>query len=412
MFKSILGLMLIGTMFAGCLAATESAHLASADAYPARFEEVCRLVEAHFFDAAFIAHRFETVKTEYGVAAEHVSSEAGFSNLINSMLGRLGTSHTRYLTPREVDYYQLASVFRLLPEIQTLFDHRKIQYPSVGMFTESIEGRVFINVILAGGVASQSGVQIGDEIVAVDGKPYHPIDSLKDREGRQVVFTIRRQPGGAVRRFPLVPVLANPREEMLAAQKASIRLIARNDHKFGYIHIYSYAGQKYQDALVDAITRGSLSNADALIIDLRYGIGGAAPSYLNIFNPNVPVLTSWDNAGNTYHYDRQWRKPAVLLINRYTRSGKEIFAFGAQKYGLATLIGERTAGAVVAGRLFPISNGDLLYLAVKGARVDGMVLEGIGVNPDIHVPMDIRHCEGSDPQLERALAFFDSLLAK
>lgn len=101
----------------------------------------------------------------------------------------------------------------------------------------------------------------------------------------------------------------------------------------------------------------------------------------------------------------------VLLVNKATRSGKEIFAFGAQKYGLATVIGERTAGAVVAGRLFPLPNGDLLYLAVRGSRIDGITLEGVGVVPDIVVPMDIRYRGGSDPQLARALEFLDRRLS-
>ena len=98
---------------------------------------------------------------------------------------------------------------------------------------------------------------------------------------------------------------------MLEAERASVRLIETQKKKIGYIHIYSYAGQEYHDELISAISQGVLKDIDALIIDLRYGLGGADPVYLNIFNRNIPVITSIDNTGKTYRYDPQFRKPAV-----------------------------------------------------------------------------------------------------
>jgi carboxyl-terminal processing protease len=36
--------------------------------------------------------------------------------------------------------------------------------------------------------------------------------------------------------------------------------------------------------------------------------------------------------------------------------------------------------------------------------VDGERLEGVGVDPTIAVPFDLRYSAGSDPQLDRAIA--------
>lgn len=314
------------------------------------------------------------------------------------------------MSPDDYEYYHLAGVFSALPVIQELFQHQEITYPTVGIITEKRDHHVFIASVLPGSIAEQAGLLAGDEIIAVNDAAYQPIASLKDHIGEQVNFAIKRSSDGTVQTFTLTPRRINPKVEMLEAEQASIRLIESQGSAIGYIHIYSYAGQEYHDELVEAISWEALKDADALIIDLRYGLGGADPSYLNIFNPHIPVLTATDNTGKTYRYDPQWRKPAVFLVNKTSRSGKEILAFGAKKYQLATVIGERTAGEVVGGRLFPLSSGDLLYLAVRSGVIDGVILEGVGVAPDIEVPMDIRYCQGKDPQLEQAVEYLVNTL--
>jgi carboxyl-terminal processing protease len=99
----------------------------------------------------------------------------------------------------------------------------------------------------------------------------------------------------------------------------------------------------------------------------------------------------------------KWRRPAAMLVNERTRSGKEVLAYGFEKYRLGEVIGSRTSGAVLAATAFLMRNGNLLLLAVDEVRVDGEQLEGVGVNPTIAVPFDSRYAAGTDPQLDRAI---------
>jgi carboxyl-terminal processing protease len=99
----------------------------------------------------------------------------------------------------------------------------------------------------------------------------------------------------------------------------------------------------------------------------------------------------------------RWRKPVVLLINGGSRSGKEILAYGFEKYGYGAVVGTRTKGDVLAARAFMLSDGSLLELAVDDVRVDGERLEGVGVAPTIEVPFRLEYSAGADPQLERAV---------
>ncbi len=110
-----------------------------------------------------------------------------------------------------------------------------------------------------------------------------------------------------------------------------------------------------------------------------------------------------DRKGDRANFDSVYRKPVLLLINGRTRSGKEIIAFGMKKHRLGTLVGEKTAGATMAGRVFVLANGSLLYLAVSSTLIDGEDLEGKGVEPDIAVPEELRYSEGRDRQLRKAL---------
>jgi carboxyl-terminal processing protease len=120
-----------------------------------------------------------------------------------------------------------------------------------------------------------------------------------------------------------------------------------------------------------------------------------------LFDKNIPILTSIDQKGTKSTYDSQWRKPVAYLVDRSSRSGKEILAYAAKKYKTAQVLGDTTAGMVLAGSLFPLSNGDRLYLAVMDTYVDGERIEGHGVAPDVYIPWDIRYCQGKDPRIEK-----------
>ena len=145
-----------------------------------------------------------------------------------------------------------------------------------------------------------------------------------------------------------------------------------------------------------------MSKCDALIFDLRDGWGGADINSLNLFRKPIAIVKSTDRDGVIFPYSGVWGKPVNLLINDRSASGKELFTYGFKKLGLGTVIGEKTAGAVVAGSPYILSSGDVLYLAVRDVEVDDKRLEGIGVQPDLIIERPFIF-EANDPQIEKAL---------
>lgn len=80
-----------------------------------------------------------------------------------------------------------------------------------------------------------------------------------------------------------------------------------------------------------------------------------------------------------------------------------MLAFALQRNG-ATVVGNRTAGAVAAARPFLLSDQSLLLVATHRVEVDGTDLEGVGVAPDVLVEAALPYSAGADPILEAGLA--------
>lgn len=369
-------------------------------------EAVRAIVRDRFFDPALRGLDWEAIGERYAIRVREAEDDVQAAAAIDAMLDELGTSHTRYLTPDEPAYYVLGDLFRDVPVGETIaerFPDGEVAYTGIGLFTQEVDGDVFVRGVVDGGPAERAGLLVGDRIVSVAGGPWHPIRPFVGRAGQAVAIAIQRNPDpSSVVKLPVVPRRIVPGAFFLAAMEASARLIERGGRTIAYVHVWSYGGIQYQQ-LLERLLADRLAQADALVLDLRDGWGGADTRYLNLFNRRVPVMTRIDREGESSDYDPQWRKPVALLVNGGTRSGKELIAFGFRRYGYGPVVGTRTAGAVMAGRCFAIGDRGLLYLAVHDIRVDGERLEGRGVAPDVEVPFPIPYAAGTDPQLDAAL---------
>jgi carboxyl-terminal processing protease len=369
------------------------------------FEEVWRTVQDHFYNPTFKGLDWAAVGERYRPLAAAAGSDAERSVVINRMLSELAASHTGYYTASDPAYYQLLDIFSgaLRQSLRRLFPDGQVTYPGIGIFTQSLDGKTFISGVLSGLAASKAGLLVGDEIIAADGDPFHPIKSFAPKVDQKVTLTIRRRGDAPAEDVIVVPEQIHPNKAFLKAMEESARIIDTNGVKIGYIHVWSYAGAQYQQLLERELSTGRLKEADALVWDLRDGWGGAESEYLHLFTGRAPVTTLINRDGRKSVANVGWRKPVAMLINAGTRSGKEILAYGFREYGVGEVIGSRTAGAVLAGRAYLLSDGSFVLVAVADVLVDGRRLEGVGVIPTISVPFLLPYAQGQDPQLDRAL---------
>lgn len=351
--------------------------------------QVVALVREHFFDAARAAAWAEA----NGRFAEAPGDPRSFREEIAGRLGRLGASHTGYYTPDDPEYHGLRAIFGEALGLEPA------PLDSVG--ADFAPGG-FVRRVFAGGPAEAAGLRRGDEVVSADGAGFHPVRSFRGRSGRAVTLGVRSRAGAEPRPIVVTPRAVDPGDEWLDAQRRGARRFEVAGKSIAYMPMFSCAGDRYREALGDAIA-GEFAGADGLVLDFRDGWGGCSPDFVDLFSPLPPVLAQTGRDGVERRFDPRWRRPLVVLINGGSRSGKEVVAYAIRKHKLGKLVGERTAGAVLAGRCFPLAGGNLLYLAVADVTVDGARLEGKGVEPDVAVPDALPYAEGADPQLDRAL---------
>jgi carboxyl-terminal processing protease len=179
----------------------------------------------------------------------------------------------------------------------------------------------------------------------------------------------------------------------------------------GVLRIHSF-GEGVPEAVQQVLTQGRNRGARAWIVDLRGNTGGSIEAMLGVaanFVEGRPVGLAVDRSGTptpttTAGRPAIPRKPKVFLVDRETASGAEVLAAAIKEYGIAPLVGTRTAGSVGVAAPRPLSDGSAVQITIgRLVAPYGAQLDKVGVQPDYEVERTVADLErGEDPQLLRA----------
>jgi len=254
---------------------------------------------------------------------------------------------------------------------------------------------------LVGTPAEQAGVQIGDQILAIDGDSTEGITlteaSLKIRGevGTAVVLLLRHRDGSEEE----VSIV----RDTITVEAVTTELLA--DERILYIRISRFDSDVSYE-LDQILLGGDLETTDGMILDLRNNPGGLLNAAIDVsrrfVDDGVIVITKGRVAGEqTYPAigNRIPNLPLVVLVNGGTASAAEIAASAIRDHEMGILIGERTFGKGVIQRMIEFSDGSALKLTT-GEYVTplGHVVQGVGLVPDIEL------AEAEDP-VEAAIAW-------
>ena len=331
-----------------------------------------------------LAERFEPERLEE-LETLLRSTDMALADALNPFLESLNVSHTRFYDRRHQSYYMLRSMF-------STRDLDSPQLYTIGVQLDEHDPSL-VRAVLEGSPAAAAGIRRKDRLIAVDGMPFESL--LQWQQPNAIELLLKRENEEVEVR--LTPILQSFHRSLARATRASARVLSCDEQRIGYLHLWSGTDNVFLEILKDSIAEAREMQLDGFILDLRDGYGGAWWPYLHPFYEDRSEYFAYatrnaqgtsepmqaDQASN----DDAWTGPLAVIINSGTRSGKESLAFQFKKGDRATLFGTTTAGAFTSGLgAFADRPVDyILYLSVQELILDGTVIEGVGVTPDIVV---------------------------
>lgn len=407
-------------------------------------DKVNALVKERFFDQTLTKQVWLPQYPALKEQAAKCKTLNELTTLINSDLSKLKVSHTVFVSEEQEIFYFLHSLFGTMQrddyfskesangEDGEIFDFlsgmpeekRKeassaLKAPQPRSKHMSVPGFVtggadfapdVVRYVLCGSAADQAGLITGDRIKSANGKPFSNYkDLLVEKKSK---LTLKIQRGSSEKTLEFTPSWSELYPSYVRSIEDSYKIIKVKNKSVAYIR-FIVGGPLASDVLQVLLSRAS-NKSDGLILDLRDGYGAANYTDLDYFFRPVsayPVTSTIDYKGQAHVLRLFYNKPVVALINRGTRSGKELMSYGLKKSKRATLVGERTAGYVLAGQFIPINERCGLFLAVADVKLGKIRLEGGGVEPDILIKNESRDKTGENKQLKAAIEVLERQLA-
>lgn len=268
-------------------------------------------------------------------------------------------------------------------------DQMSNSYVGVGITIQLREdGYLDIVQVSEGAPAEAAGLKAGDILTKVEGRDCAEIgieetkNLVRGQENTQVVMTVRRGEEyldfTVERRYFETPV-------------AEGQMV---DDNIGYVTIYNF-DERCAKETIAAIEKLVADGAKALIFDVRNNPGGYKNELVKVLDyllPEGPLFRSEYYNGYTEldESDANFLNiPMAVLVNQKSYSAAEFFAAALHEYDAAIVVGEQTYGKGYFQQTYELSDGSAVGLSVgKYYTPDGNNLAGVGLKPDIEVPVD------------------------
>jgi len=269
------------------------------------------------------------------------------------------------------------------------------EFGGVGLQIETRQNRVVVIAPLAGTPSERAGIQRGDEIVSIDGKP---IDAGANVDA--IVGRLRGKPKTTVAVGLFRPSKQQALNLTLTREVIKIESVRDAhviDEDIGYVQLTEFSdhtGEQFGHALEQLVKDGARS----LIIDLRNNPGGLLDAAVEVAEPffkknELIVYTQGRKPGDHEEYRAEvdgqpLSMPVAILINAGTASAAEIVTGALKDTGRAVVVGERSFGKGSVQSVFKLENGEGLRLTTARYYTPGGVsIHEKGIAPHVEVVM-------------------------
>ncbi len=322
---------------------------------------------------------------------------------ISGMLTSLNDDYTRYLLPADA---------------QVAADQLDGEYGGIGVTLQSLDGLVSVARVGPDTPASRAGIQAGDIVQRIDGRPVGALTEsldgvdLRGPVGSTVVLTVIRPPGNGPADFPL-------EREAIIVHPVAWEMIGDTNYMRIKIDIF---GDRTTQELDEALAEANAREVEGVVLDLRGNGGGwvlSAQETIGRFLSSDVGPAMYEDASPARGGETELpivngetaptHLPLIVLVDGNTASAAEIVAGSLRDYDRALVVGEQTFGKGSVQRIFDFQDGASLRVTVaewftpsKGRIQDD------GIRPDVLLTTGESAGGAGDPFVTAATSFLDS----
>lgn len=333
---------------------------------------------------------------------------------------------------------------------QTLNDFEttmKLRLEGIGARLKYEDGYTTVEEVIQGGAAAAdmrlvkgdriigvSADAVSDFVDVVEMKLTRVVEMIRGKKGTKVRLQVLKETGG-IEEYVLTRTEVKITEDEVKGKVInSADWIPGQTTRLGVLRIPSFyrdfqganEGGDFKSTSRDVklvLEEFRRQNVDVLIVDLRWNGGGALQEAIEVsglFIPKGSVVQVKEPGDSVQTYEDEdpevhWRRPMVVVCNRFSASASEIFAGAIKDYRRGIVVGDRTThgkGTVqnvvpVAGRmaLFAADRGALKLTISKFYRVNGDSTQTRGVTSDVVLPSLLNHRDVGEESMDNALEF-------
>ncbi len=344
---------------------------------------------------------------------------------------------------------------------QTLEDFRidmELKLDGIGARLKYDDGYTIVEEVIVGGAAAEDArLAKGDKIIGVSHDASGNFVDVIEMKLTKVVDMIRGKKGTKVQLKVLKPKEENEEESAGIERRTVVYELTRTEVKItedevkgkilessdwidgrkckvGILRIPSFyrdfrgasLGGNFKSTARDVkvvLDEFNRQDVQVLIVDLRWNGGGALQeaievsglfiprgSIVQVKEPDIGVQAFDDEDPDMY-----WKRPMVVVCNRFSASASEIFAGAIKDYRRGIVVGDRTThGKGTVQNVVDVANRSLFSNQDRGAlkltiskfyRVNGDSTQTKGVTSDIVLPSLLNVRDIGEDSLDNALAF-------
>ena len=322
--------------------------------------------------ARLFAEVLERVKRDY---VEPIDDAVLLESAIRGMVSDLD-AHSQYLDAREYRDIRISTTG---------------SYTGIGIEVDEVNGALHVVTPIAGSPAARSGIQSGDQIIAVDGVAIETdnlqqtVGRLRGYAGTKVIVTVLRDD---------VAIDHEMRRQIIRVASVHKDIL---DTSFGYIRVSQFSENTAREVgrAIDELQEASAGMLEGLVLDLRNNPGGVLDAAVDVSDLFLDsgVIVSADGRTLDARFTRSAHRGDILdganmvvLVNKGSASASEIVAGALQDHNRALVVGSPTFGKGLVQTVMPLSKGRAIKLTTSRYYTpSGDSIHEVGIEPDVLV---------------------------